>query len=178
MEERAAALAGSEQGVQAAGAQKAELPGGFQGEGRGCGEGDRLWTLFRLVGGEVTGSQHHQPFGSNGSGVSMQVGNTQLISSTWWGLGGLVTPLCPTLCDSLDCSPSDSSVHGILQARILERLPFPSSGDLPDPEIEPRSPVLQADSLPSEPQGSSVSAKQLKGYGSALEEELKVLDSV
>ena len=32
-------------------------------------------------------------------------------------------------------------------------LPFPSSGDLPDPGIEPGSPALQADSLPSEPSG-------------------------
>ena len=32
-------------------------------------------------------------------------------------------------------------------------LPFPSPGDLPNPGIEPRSPALQADSLPSEPQG-------------------------
>ena len=32
-------------------------------------------------------------------------------------------------------------------------LPFPSPGDLPDPRIEPRSPALQADSLPSEPPG-------------------------
>ena len=32
-------------------------------------------------------------------------------------------------------------------------LPFPSPGDLPDPGIEPRSPVLQMDSLPSEPPG-------------------------
>ena len=31
-----------------------------------------------------------------------------------------VTQLCPTLCDSVDCSPPRSSVHGILQARILE----------------------------------------------------------
>ena len=30
-------------------------------------------------------------------------------------------------------------------------LPFPSSGDLPDPGAEPGSPTLQADSLPSEP---------------------------
>ena len=30
-------------------------------------------------------------------------------------------------------------------------LPFPSPGDLPDPEVEPRSPALWADSLPSEP---------------------------
>ena len=32
-------------------------------------------------------------------------------------------------------------------------LPFPSPGDLPDPGIEPGSPALQADSLPSEPPG-------------------------
>ena len=31
-----------------------------------------------------------------------------------------VTQLCPTLCDPMDCSPPGSSVHGILQARILE----------------------------------------------------------
>ena len=32
-------------------------------------------------------------------------------------------------------------------------LPFPSPGDLPDPEIKPRSPALQADTLQSEPPG-------------------------
>ena len=32
-------------------------------------------------------------------------------------------------------------------------LPFPSPGDLPDSEVEPGSPALQADSLPSEPPG-------------------------
>ena len=35
-------------------------------------------------------------------------------------------------------------------------LPFPSPGDLPDPEIKPRSPALQADSLLSEPQGKDI----------------------
>ena len=35
---------------------------------------------------------------------------------------GLVTQLCPTLCNPMDYSPSDSSVHGISQARILEWL--------------------------------------------------------
>ena len=39
----------------------------------------------------------------------------------------------------MDYSPPDSSVHGILQARILERLPCPPPRDLPDPEIEPTS---------------------------------------
>ena len=35
-------------------------------------------------------------------------------------------------------------------------MPFPSPEDLPDPEIEPRSPTLQADALTSEPPGSPV----------------------
>ena len=38
----------------------------------------------------------------------------------------------------------------ILQARILEWLPYPPPGDVPNPGIEPRSPTWQADSLPSE----------------------------
>ena len=51
----------------------------------------------------------------------------------------------------MDCSPPGSSVHGILQARILEWVATPSSRDLPHPGIKPRSPSLQVDSLPSEP---------------------------
>ena len=51
-----------------------------------------------------------------------------------------VAQSCPTLCD-----------HGVLQARILEWVPF--QGDLPNPGMEPRSPTLQADSLPAEPPG-------------------------
>ena len=56
------------------------------------------------------------------------------------------------LCLSL-CNPMDYTVYGILQARILEWGAFPSPGDLPNPEIEPRSSALQADSLPAEPSG-------------------------
>ena len=68
----------------------------------------------------------------------------------------VITQSCPTLCDPVDCSPPGSSVHEILQARILEYgLPFSSPGALPDPGIKPRSPSLQADSLPSEPPGDS-----------------------
>ena len=51
------------------------------------------------------------------------------------------------------CAPMDYIVHGILQARILEWVAFPSPGELPNPGIEPRSPALQADSSPGEPQG-------------------------
>ena len=53
----------------------------------------------------------------------------------------------------MDCSPPGSSVPGILQARVLEWVAIPFSGDLPDPGIKPRSPILQSDSLQSEPPG-------------------------
>ena len=50
------------------------------------------------------------------------------------------------LCDPINCSPAGFSVHAILQARILEWLPFPSPGDLPDPRVERESPTI-ADGL-------------------------------
>ena len=53
----------------------------------------------------------------------------------------------------MDYSPPGSSVHEILQARILEWVVMPSPGDPPNPGIEPVSPVspaLQADALPGE----------------------------
>ena len=59
-----------------------------------------------------------------------------------------VAQSCLTLCD-----PMDYTVHGIVQARILEWVPFPSPRDLPNSGIKPRSPALQRDSLPVEPQG-------------------------
>ena len=65
----------------------------------------------------------------------------------------LLAQWCLTLCDHMDCSLPGSSVHGISREEQWSGLPFPSPGDLPNPGIEPRSPVLQADSLPAEPQG-------------------------
>ena len=50
------------------------------------------------------------------------------------------------------CDPIDYTVHGILQARVLEWVAFLSPENLPNSEIEPRSPTLQVDSLPTEPQ--------------------------
>ena len=41
------------------------------------------------------------------------------------------------------CNPMDYTVHGIPQARILEWVAVPSPGDLPNPRIKPRSPMLQ-----------------------------------
>ena len=90
----------------------------------------------------------------------------------------LVSQSCTILLDAMDCNlpiyeivinwqsesenhsivsnslqPHDYTVHGILQARILEWVVFPSPGDLPNPGIKPRSPALSVDSLPAEPQG-------------------------
>ena len=42
---------------------------------------------------------------------------------------------------------------GFSRQKCWSGLTFPSPGDLPDPEIEPGSPALQADALPSEPPG-------------------------
>ena len=69
-----------------------------------------------------------------------------------------VTQFSPTLCNSIDCSPPGFSVHGILQARILSRLPFSTPGYLPDPGFKPISLSLrhyQADSLPLQLLGNS-----------------------
>ena len=73
----------------------------------------------------------------------------------------LVTKSCLTLCNPLDCSPPGSSVRGISKARVLE-YSFGNSSchflqdpeDLSNPEIEPASPVLQADSLVLNLEGS------------------------
>ena len=43
------------------------------------------------------------------------------------GMKVLVTQSCPTLCNPMDCSPPGSSVHGVLQARILEWVTIPFS---------------------------------------------------
>jgi len=51
----------------------------------------------------------------------------------------------------MDCSLPDSSVHRILQARILQWFAIPFSRDLPNPGIELGSSALQVYSLPSEP---------------------------
>ena len=50
---------------------------------------------------------------------------------------------------------------GFSRQEYWSGLPFPSPGDLPDPGIEPGSPALQADALPSEPPGKPPS----KGKG-------------
>ena len=63
--------------------------------------------------------------------------------------------LCLTLCNPMDCSPLGSSIHGILQARILERVTIPFSRGSCQPKDQNRSPALRADSLLSEAPGKN-----------------------
>ena len=58
--------------------------------------------------------------------------------------------------DPMDCSLLGSSVHGILQARILGWVAIPFSRECSRPGIKLRSPALQADSSPSEPPGKPI----------------------
>ena len=53
----------------------------------------------------------------------------------------LITSVVSESFDAVNCSPPDSSVHGILLARTLEWVAISSSGDLSDPGIEPISPA-------------------------------------
>ena len=66
-----------------------------------------------------------------------------------------VTQLCVTVCDPMDCSPPGSSVHGILQARILEWVAIAFSKGSSQLRAQTGAPALWADSLLSEPLGKT-----------------------
>ena len=59
----------------------------------------------------------------------------------------------PALRDLMYCSPKAPLSLEFSRREYWSELPFSSTGDLPDPGMEPRSPALQAGSLPSEPPG-------------------------
>ena len=60
----------------------------------------------------------------------------------------------------MDCSYQAPLSMGFSRQEYWSGLPFPSPGDLPDPGIEPRSPALQVDSLPTELSGKPLSETQ------------------
>ena len=60
------------------------------------------------------------------------------------------------LYDPVDCSPPGSSIHGILQARLLEWVAIAFSRGSSWPRDEPSSPTLQADVLTSESPGKPI----------------------
>ena len=71
--------------------------------------------------------------------------------------------LCLTAQYPVDCSPPGSSVHEILQARILEWVAIPSSADLPNPEIVSASlasPALAGRFFTTVPPGKTLILKQ------------------
>ena len=89
--------------------------------------------------------------------------NTKIWKCFWsmpwkWKWSRLVAQLCLTLCDHGPFTPWTVAYQappsmGFSRQAYWSGLPFPSSGDLPNWGIKPRSPVLQADALPSEPPG-------------------------
>ena len=65
----------------------------------------------------------------------------------------LVSQLCPTLCNPMDCSPPDSSVCGILQARVLEWVAIPSSRGSSQPRDQTWSSCIAGGLFTTEPPG-------------------------
>ena len=68
---------------------------------------------------------------------------------------------CPTLYNRMDYSPPGSSVHGILQARILEWVTIPFSRGSSPPRGQTQVSCLQVDSSPAEPPGKPYYPKQV-----------------
>ena len=65
-------------------------------------------------------------------------------------LGVLAAQSCPTLCNPWTVACQAPLSMEFSRQEYWSGLPLPSPGDLPDPGIEPWSPTLRADSLPSE----------------------------
>ena len=109
-------------------------------------------SLFTEPGGlQSTGLQRARQGGTTEPAHACVHTHTQSLDHSG---GGLVAKLYLTLCNPMDCSLPGSSVQGISQAGVLERVPIPFSGDLPKPRIKPASSALQADSLPMSHLGS------------------------
>ena len=83
-------------------------------------------------------------FSTQGSNWDLLHCRQILYHLSYQGSSVKVTQSCLTLCNPMDCT-----VHGILQARILEWVVCPFSRG----SSQPRSPTLQVDSLPAELQG-------------------------
>ena len=65
-------------------------------------------------------------------------------------VGGLVAKSCPALVIPWTIACQTPLSMGFSRQEYWSGVPFPSPGDLPNPGIEPQSPALQADSLPTE----------------------------
>ena len=133
---------------------------------RGSQASGKYWGWFRIA----------QPFGNHEKEQlvidsskymhyprNRELGKLSISSLMSWLRGPcacLVAQLCPTLCDSLDCSWPGSSVHEIFKEEYWSGLPFPPPGDR-NPRVKPASPVY---SLPTEPLGKP----SIRGCGNSL----------
>ena len=84
--------------------------------------------------------------------------------------------LCPTLCNTMDCSLPGSSVHGIIQASTVEWVAMPSSKESSQPRIElkslNKSPALQTASWPLAPSGKPRLFQSIYKKGASLVAQL------
>ena len=86
------------------------------------------------------------------SKIMSSISNLEDVWLFWCSLGGgggLVAKLCPTLATSWTVARQAPLPMGFSRQEYWSGLSFPSPGDLPNLGIEPRSPALQADSLPT-----------------------------
>jgi len=104
---------------------------------------DKTWSTGGGNGNPLQISCHEKPMKSMKKQKGMTPEDASRSESIWYATGeerkkeSEVTLSCLTLCGPVDCSPPGSSVHGILQARILEWVVISSPGDIPKPGIEP-----------------------------------------
>ena len=89
-----------------------------------------------------------------------------------------VTQSCAILYNPMDCSLLGSSVHGILQVKILEWIAYSFSRGSSHPGMEPRSPALQVDSLlsepPEQPKNTGVGSLSLPSLEDLPDREIKL----
>ena len=82
-------------------------------------------------------------------------GASGVCQSSWPKLGQFTVP-CSVAQSRLALGGQAPLSMGFFRQKYWSGLPCPPPGDLPNPGMDHRSPALQADSLPSEPQGSPV----------------------
>ena len=88
--------------------------------------------------------------------------STPRCTLTSGGGGCWVAKLCSTLATPWTCSPAGSLSMGFSRQEYWSGLPFPSPGDLSHPGIEPRSPCIEAESLPTELRGNLIYPREVK----------------
>ena len=130
---------------------------------------DKTWSTGGGNGNPLQISCHEKPMKSMKKQKGMTPEDASRSESIWYATGEErkkereVTLSCLTLCDPVDCSPPGSSVHGILQARILEWVVISFSRGYSQPR-DRILPALQADALSSEPPGKPYWGRRKGNY--------------